>query len=901
MGRHQPGRWLWITALALTIGAGAHADVPAPRFSIPGGVYTNSSLSVELASTSMDGPIRYTVNGTEPRSNSILYTGPILVLNSTLIRARVFAPNQPPSQVASQTFTLLGSDLFEFSSNLPLLVVNTFGRGIGDNVRTAASIRSIDLEGERSRLTGSADYDGRAGIALRGSSSLGFPKQPYKLETWDESTNDFKVAILGFPAESDWVLYPPYSDKTLIRNVLAYEWHRQMGHYAVRTKLVEVFVDLSGGRLSMSDYRGVYVLEEKIKRSEHRVNIERLGPTDLTEPNITGGYIIKMDRLDPNESEFVTSHGIHLVYVDPKGPGMPLGQRTWLKNWLGEFETVLYGANFRDPVKGYASYIDVRSFIDQHWIVEMTKNIDGFRLSNYMYKDRLGKLKMEPIWDWDLSLGNANYLEGSKTNNWYWPQLGDTEYPWFRRLFQDPDFNQQYIDRWEELRRGVFNSTNLLRRVDELALLLNEAQARNFRKWPVLGQYVWPNAYIGKTYQDEVNWMKQWITGRLAWIDSRFLSAPTLSVVGGLVTPEFQLRLGAAAGAVYYTRDGSDPRLPGGGLNPQAATYSGPITFPANARLFARCRYTNAWSPPTVASFFVDLPPLVITELMYHPPAPPPGSSFAADDFEFIELKNIGTSRLNLAGVHLGDGLEFNFTGSAVTNLEAGERVLLVKNQAAFVQRYGTGQNIAGQYEGNLDNAGEHLLLLGALDEPILDFAYDDSWYPATDGLGWSLVVVDENAPRSAWSSKLNWRPSTEPGGSPGWDDRPESYGDWQTRFFDHEQLADPAVSGENADPDHDGLSNAAEYLAGSNPLSAQSGLSLECPALAKADGLHLRFLAAAGKSYRVQCRSALDSGNWQKLTDLYPRALAWTAEAIDPEMPRAGTRYYRVVTPPSP
>jgi len=120
-----------------------------------------------------------------------------------------------------------------------------------------------------------------------------------------------------------------------------------------------------------------------------------------------------------------------------------------------------------------------------------------------------------------------------------------------------------------------------------------------------------------------------------------------------------------------------------------------------------------------------------------------------------------------------------------------------VKNPAAFVQRYGTGRNIAGQYAGNLDNAGEHLLLLGALEEPILDFAYHDSWYPATDGLGCSLVVVE-------------------------------------------------------------------------------------------ADGLHLRFLAAAGKSYRVQYRSALDSGNWQKLMDLYPHALAWTAEAIDPEMPRA-------------
>src|SRR6185369_11273395 len=398
-----------------------------PRFSIAGGVYANSTLSVTLSVSSPTASIHYTLTATEPTEASPVYSTPIVMSASTVVRAKVFDPGLQPSATATQNYTLLGSDVVNFNSNLPLIIINTFGRAVPDGIKIPANARFIDTPGGRASLTGAPDYDGWAGIAVRGSSSLGFPKHSYAFETEGETGDDRSVSLLGFPKDSDWVLYAPYTDKTLMRDFLAYELHGKMGHYSVRTKFVEVFVDSSRGKLSMSDYAGVYVFEEKLKVGKDRVDIAPLLPTDISEPEITGGYLIKKDRLDPGDSGFSTGRAGTLAYVEPKEDEITPAQAAWLRSWFSQFETALYGANFRDPINGYARFVDVDSFIDQHWIVEMSKNIDGFRLSNYMHKDRLGKLRMDPIWDWNLSFGNANYANGWTTTGWYASQTGGTD------------------------------------------------------------------------------------------------------------------------------------------------------------------------------------------------------------------------------------------------------------------------------------------------------------------------------------------------------------------------------------------------------------------------------------------------------------------------------------------
>ena len=172
---------------------------------------------------------------------------------------------------------------------------------------------------------------------------------------------------------------------------------------------------------------------------------------------------------------------------------------------------------------------------------------------------------------------------------------------------------------------------------------------------------------------------------------------------------------------------------------------------------------TNYAGNPSAAQRF-----LRITELMYHPAPPPAGNPNDAEQFEFIELRNIGTSALNLAGVRLAEGVEFDFTSSAVTSLAAGARVIVVKNLAAFGTRYNTnGLPIAGAYSGALENRGERLVLVDGTGEEVLDFSYNNSWYPVTDGLGFSLVIVDDSAPLSTWGSKASWQPSGRLHGTP--------------------------------------------------------------------------------------------------------------------------------------
>src|SRR5947209_7166665 len=233
-----------------------------------------------------------------------------------------------------------------------------------------------------------------------------------------------------------------------------------------------------------------------------------------------------LTRLVETGRGFVSSRSNAFFYVEPKPARITVAQRAWLTNFLNNFEQALYGPDFRHPTKGYATYIDADSFIDHHLIVEATKNIDGFRFSTFFSKERGGKLKMEPIWDWDLAFGNANGKQGDQVEHWYWPQLDDHQYSWFRRLFDDPDFGQRYVDRWAVLRGTVLATTNLIRRVETLATLLKEPAARNFERWPILGQTINTEPFAGKTYDQEIIYLEGWLSNRLAWVSAQFLPAP---------------------------------------------------------------------------------------------------------------------------------------------------------------------------------------------------------------------------------------------------------------------------------------------------------------------------------------------------------------------------------------
>lgn len=834
-----------------SVNASGWPTIASPvALSRPGGPFLES-FTLELSAGGSPDGIWYTLDGTLPSTNSIAYTGPLTIDRSLPLRARVIRDDSAPGPVTGAFFTLVSSAQSAFSSNLPLLLVDTFGRSISEGSRAQCYFTVMDPGQDRASWTRVPSLQSRATIEIRGSSSTQFPKKSYGLELVSEDSADRKVPLLGLPEESDWVLYAPYTDKTLIRDVLAYELSNQIGRYAPRTRLVELYVNRSGP-LDNIDYQGVYVLVEKVKGGPNRVDIPEVESSDVSEPDITGGYILKKDRLDNNDSSFTTSRGHSLGLEWPHARESTTNQTLWIRGFINRFESVLYGSRYRDPVNGYAAFIDPDTFIDHHWLVEVAKNIDGYRLSTFMHKDRDARLRMGPIWDYNLSFGNANYNDGQDTSGWYASQVDGTDYLWYARLFQDADYTQRHFDRWPSLRTNVLTTEHVLSLVDGYTNLLAEAQERNFKKWRILGQYVWPNAFIGSTYGEEIGFLKDWITGRLAWIDSSMLRWPSISRPSGFYPGGVTVTLTAPTD-VHYTLDGTDPRSPGGAVSFRAKRYIGPIGIGANAKLTARARSGTRWSPKVEGFYAITIPDLRISEIMYHPPGAPPGSPFGDEEFEFLELRNVGSETISLGRVKLSGGISYEFPADA-GELWPGENLVLARNLGAFSSRYGSGIRVVGPYAGHLGNSGDHLVLTGPLGEPILDFNYDDSWQPATDGRGYSLTIRRPAAPSSEWIRSDAWDRSVVGGGTPGRNDVPES------------------------DLGHVSLH-----------WSTGDGGAI----------VRLQFEIPSGQTCSIQSASGLSGYTWQTVTNLPPSSVSGPLQ-VDLPIDADNSRIYRVVVPRS-
>jgi len=610
-------------AVAAEVPAESPPELTGPTFSVRGGLYTNA-VSVELSARSSSTVVHYTLDGSEPTAASTRYSSPIKLSEAAVIKARTFGSGARGSPTVTEAYCFIEPGLAAFSSNLPLILLDTFGRQVPYGTTCPVAARFVDTSTGRSRLVGPADFQGLGEINVRGHTSLRHPKHSYHFETKADENGAHKVALLGLPKESDWVLYAPYSDKSLIRDVLGYELSNRIGRYAPRTRLVEVFLHEAHGKLGQRDYLGVYVLEEKIKRGKSRVDVEKLTPEDNTDPNISGGYILKKDHIDlvddPDPSipifrkstrgmelSFRSSHGSHFLYVEPKAAAITPEQKLWLRQYFNQFERVLYGVDFRDPKAGYAAYIDPDSFIDHYLLVELSKNIDGFRFSTFYYKDRGARLNMGPIWDWNLTFGNANQREGFNPRGWYSAQLDDQQYSWFRRLFEDPDFTQRVVDRWGVLRTNQFAVGKILSRIDELSALLSEAQVRNFKRWHVLGHNTGPNAFVGESFEEEISFLKKWVRQRIDWIDGEFMPPPAFSMPGGTIGHGAKLELRAREGKVYFTLNGSDPRAPGGGISPTAKPYQSSIVLEDSTTVIGRATDGTRWSYPVLRRFVVGV------------------------------------------------------------------------------------------------------------------------------------------------------------------------------------------------------------------------------------------------------------------------------------------------------
>ena len=409
--------------------------------------------------------------------------------------------------------------------NLPIILIDTYGVEIPDEPRIPASMGIINNESGINYIDDPFnDFDGSITIERRGNSSQWQGKTPYRFETVDDEGENSNVELLGMPAENDWVLYAPWQDKTMIRNVLTYQLSNEMGRYASRSRHVELYLN--------DEYRGIYVLMEKIKRDGNRVDISKLNPDEITGDDVTGGYILKFDwfytgdNIGGFESEF---DNMIYNYHYPKPSDIVPEQEAYIEEYINEFETIMMGTDYTNDSTGYPSMMNVESFVDFILLQELAKNVDAYRLSTYIYKDKESidnRLTAGPVWDFNHGFGNCDYGETWEVDNWlleYNPEGGDQMAFWWELLWEDLAFQHKAAVRYTELRQTIFSEEHIYSIIDSIADYLGPAVDRNFARWPLLGNYIWPNYYVFDTYEEEIDYLKSWTTQRLAWMDSDIL------------------------------------------------------------------------------------------------------------------------------------------------------------------------------------------------------------------------------------------------------------------------------------------------------------------------------------------------------------------------------------------
>jgi len=433
---------------------------------------------------------------------------------------------------------------FVSSSDLPLIFIDTKGKHIPDNQKINVEMGAINNpDTGRNNITDLFNnYDGIIGIETRGSTSQSYPKKQYSFETRDSTGANNNVSLLGLPKENDWILYGPYDDKSLIRNAFEYKLANDLGWYASRTRYCELVLN--------GDYQGIYVLMEKIKRDKNRVDISELNPEDISGEALTGGYIIKIDKTTGEDiggwyssfpPYFYQKDRIFFQYHDPKASEIVSEQKEYIQSYMKNMESALWFADLSDSSIHYSEYINTESFVDYFILTEIGKNVDGYRLSTFMYKDRdskHGKLTMGPVWDYNFAFGRVSYDNAQYTWGWQvdWPGVKYRNIPfWWDYLLSDEDFSNRIVSRWQDLREDVFSNDRLMHIMDSLVLHIDEAEGRNFKRWHV------PEDSI--KYPDEVKFLRDWLRERLIWMDNNIhnITGIRISNEPDFIPGEFEL------------------------------------------------------------------------------------------------------------------------------------------------------------------------------------------------------------------------------------------------------------------------------------------------------------------------------------------------------------------------
>lgn len=455
------------------------------------------------------------------------------------------ADNYPPTKNAQVKLS---------ETNLPIVFIDVDGKMILREERITAKIKIIDNGTGKTNYADLAaqpdqkvDYEGYISLKYRGNSSFNSSdKKPYGFKTiakpLEEGGKKVKVSLLGLGKDNDWVLLAPFADKSMIRDVLTFELGRPYLDWVPNSRHVEVVVD--------GKYYGIYILTERPGKGKNRLNLHDPGEDG---GDLTGDWRVEIDRDDEDHYYRSKYHPygrygtvdntkyITYQYDDPEYEDfadLPAGTEKAIQKSINDMEDCFAGDNYKDPVNGYRKYIDVTSFIDYMLSTEFTFNVDGYRLSSHMYKYSETRAKNEgldsrwkcTLWDFNIALGNADYYKGSRTDLWQYDmnsrETDNQLVPfWWKRLIDDPAYQTDLKARWAQYREGQYADHRIEAKIDSLATLLTSggAMERNEAAWGMFGRYVWPNAYVGYSFNDEISYLKRWIKNRLTFMDKKLL------------------------------------------------------------------------------------------------------------------------------------------------------------------------------------------------------------------------------------------------------------------------------------------------------------------------------------------------------------------------------------------
>ena len=567
--------------------------------------------------------------------------------------------------LAAQSFT---------DSNLPIVVIETDGgANIPDEPKILGTMKIIwHQDGSRNYMSDIdnpefLNYNGRIAIEMRGSSSQTMlDKKPYALETRrDDGVSNNNVSILGMPTENDWILNSLAFDQTGMRDVLAYELSNRLGQYASRSMYCEVVIN--------GDYKGLYAFMEKIKPDKNRVDIETMDPTCNNYPEVTGGYITKADKTTGGDPVAWTMQDYGgggwwgwSIYTDfihhyPKPADITNAQDNYIHGVFTDLASVANQHN-TSTTSGIPSVIDIPSFVDFMMMAEYTSNVDVYSLSTFFHKDRMGKLRAGPIWDYNLAFGYDAFGNRSKYNVWQFNNEDNNGPKFWKDLFDTDLFRCYLAKRWFELTElgQPLNYDFVCTRIDEIDALITEAIPRDNQRWNQMQQHA-----------QYVNNMKNWLQQRINWLNQNI---------------------------------GSD----------------------------------NGCSE-------VDLPPLVISKIHYHPMD---WWNIDGNKLEFIEITNNGDAEVDLTGIYFRElGLTYQFPDGA--HLAGRQAVILCSDSLLFSEYYQA--TPFGHYTRKLDNKSENLVLADAWGNIIDQVHYSDSlpWPMEADGYGPYLELKDLDSDNS--------------------------------------------------------------------------------------------------------------------------------------------------------